>query len=57
MEDKINGFILFLRAITQSEILTALSKICTNITDSISYDNNLYAKHVACPYIVEKMAG
>ena len=38
------GFMPFTRALTRITIRTASFKIWTRVTDSISYDNNRYAK-------------
>ena len=43
-EEKTDGFVSLLRTLVQSEIQTALSKIWTLANNSISYDNNHYAK-------------
>ena len=41
---KTDGFMPFLKVLSTSKILTALSRIWTQVTDFISYDDNHYAK-------------
>ena len=42
-----DGFMHFPKALAQSEIQTASTRIWTQVTDSISYDDNHYAKHTS----------
>ena len=47
-----DGFMPFQRALAQNEMQTALSRIWTQVADSISYDNNSCAK---CPTVSAPM--
>ena len=46
----IEGFMSLLRALVLSEIQTALSRFSTQVTDSISHDDNCYAKQASTTF-------
>ena len=47
-----DGFMPFPRALVQSKMKTASSRIWTQIANFISYDNNHYAKHILLKDVV-----
>ena len=46
-----NEYFPFPRVLVQSEMQTSLPRIWTQISDSISNDNDCYMKHASTPYI------
>ena len=46
-EGRIDGFMPFSRALGWSKMQTSLSRICIQITNSISNDGNCYTKHTS----------